>query len=324
MTLWVRQSLITQTATAPPPPPPPTPPTTHHPPPATRHPPPATRHHHPPPPPTSTSTSSSSSSTSSTTTTTTNGGGGCITQVEQFLITLPNGRNITVRLRYFSLDFLSIARMFPVTCKKGERKKHKKGQSYHTITSAIHACTLYRLTHRRHLHPGDYLIHTIRLEWRHVALQNWLCVCVWLVCTCAYSCASSRAYSCVCRHVEIEACVNCSSAVATCLHILDACFEPLVLIDRNDLSVRVRSHSSMPQPTLKVNVNDAKLTMPTVQLKVFKTAMNCNDSSTEITARKQRIKSSKALASTSAFNNNDKKRILVLSMQLLHKAKVAS
>ena len=139
---------------------------------------------------------------------------------------LNNGRNITVRLRYFSLDLLSLARTFPVTCKKGERQKHKKGQSYHTITSAIHACTLYRLTHRRHLNPGDYLIHAIRLEWRHVSLQNWLCACVWLVCICAYSCASSRAYSCVCIHVE--ACVNCSSAVATCLHILDeiALFQP--------------------------------------------------------------------------------------------------
>ena len=51
----------------------------------------------------------------------------------------------------------------------------------------------------------------------------------------------------------------------------------------------------MPQPTLKVNINDAKLKMPTFQLKVFETALNCNDSSTETTARKQPIESKKKL-----------------------------
>ena len=45
---------------------------------------------------------------------------------------------------------------------------------------------------------------------------------------------------------------------------VSTCYEPLVLINRNDLSVR--SHSSMRQPTLNVNVNDTKLTMPTFQL----------------------------------------------------------
>ena len=87
-----------------------------------------------------------------------------------------------VRLHSYSLDLSSIARMFPLTKRlHGPEKwgtKHKKIKHIHNITSAIHPCTLYStwLTHQRHLHPGDYLIRTIRLEWLHVSLQNWLCV----------------------------------------------------------------------------------------------------------------------------------------------------
>ena len=94
---------------------------------------------------------------------------------------------------------------------------------------------------------------------------------------------------------------------------VSTCCEPLVLINRNDLSVR--SHSSMRQPTRKVNVNDAKLTMPTFQLKMFKTAMNSNDSSIETTARKQPMTSRKWLASALAFSNNDTRSIVPICTQ---------
>ena len=82
--------------------------------------------------------------------------------------------------------------------------------------------------------------------------------------------------------------------------------KPLVLINRNDFSVRSHS-SSMPQPTLKININDAKLTMPTFQLKVFETALNCNDSS-ETTAKKQPIESKKKIASAPALKIRPERR----------------